>query len=363
MLSRLEARGWTLGVAESLTGGLIGAAHRQRPGREPDVPGFGRVVRNRGEAIGARASPRSRWSAASARSRWPRRAAGARRGRRHRRDRRRRSGRAGRSAGRARCGSRSRCPASRWKRCRPGCPAIASASGSSPRSRCSTSCGCGSTRCHELSRAAARVPRDRSAAGGARRDRLAARAAEVVAVRVDPPRAVAHHVAVLRPGRRRRSALSEGIRPRPPRRAPARLRVRGGGAFPSPKQGAGLLARRRRDRRARSTSTRRSPRATRDFIDRRDRIALKPHLTLARLKRSDRPDRRRRSPRRCRPSARPGRSPSWSCSKATPSRAAPSTPNTPASPSAADRATAAAVDARRLDGRAGGEVRRGAEDG
>ena len=55
VLSRLEARGWTLGVAESLTGGLIGARIANVPGREPDVPGFDRVVRDRREALGARA--------------------------------------------------------------------------------------------------------------------------------------------------------------------------------------------------------------------------------------------------------------------------------------------------------------------
>ena len=61
--------------------------------------------------------------------------------------------------------------------------------------------------------------------------------------------------------------------------------VRGGGAFPSPKKaqvfwlgvdGTDALI----DLHATVAA------ATRDFIDRRDRIALKPHLTLARLKRS-----------------------------------------------------------------------------
>ena len=79
--------------------------------------------------------------------------------------------------------------------------------------------------------------------------------------------------------------LSEGIRAAVAASAPAQLVVRGGGAFPSPRKaqvfwlgvdGIDALI----DMHATVAA------ATRDFIDRRDRIALKPHLTVARLKRS-----------------------------------------------------------------------------
>jgi 2'-5' RNA ligase len=80
-------------------------------------------------------------------------------------------------------------------------------------------------------------------------------------------------------------ALSEGIRAAAAASPPAQLLVRGGGAFPSPKKaqvfwlgvdGTDALI----DLHAMVAA------ATRDFIGRRDRIALKPHLTLARLKRT-----------------------------------------------------------------------------
>jgi 2'-5' RNA ligase len=80
-------------------------------------------------------------------------------------------------------------------------------------------------------------------------------------------------------------ALSDGIRAAAAASEPARLVVRGGGAFPSPRKaqvfwlgvdGIDALL----DLHATVAA------ATRDFIDRRDRIALKPHLTVARLKRS-----------------------------------------------------------------------------
>ena len=78
--------------------------------------------------------------------------------------------------------------------------------------------------------------------------------------------------------------LSEGIRAAAAASAPAQLVVRGGGAFPSPRKaqvfwlgvdGIDALI----DLHAMVAA------ATRDFIDRRDRITLKPHLTIARLKR------------------------------------------------------------------------------
>ena len=145
MLQRLEARGWTLGVAESLTGGLIGA-------RIANVPGASRTFRGsiasyatevkrsvlgvtaeqvvskecaEQMAEGARgcSAPTSGIAATGV--------AG--------------PGRAGRSAGRHRVVRARAARGSRSKPCRPACPATASASGSSRRSRCSTSCGCGST--------------------------------------------------------------------------------------------------------------------------------------------------------------------------------------------------------------------------
>lgn len=80
-------------------------------------------------------------------------------------------------------------------------------------------------------------------------------------------------------------ALSEGIRAAAAASHPTQLRVRGGGAFPSPRkaqvfwlgvEGTDALI----DLHATVAE------ATRAFIDRRDRISLKPHLSLARLKRS-----------------------------------------------------------------------------
>ena len=55
-----RARGWTLGVAESLTGGLIGARIVNVPGRERHVPRHDRVVRDRREALRARRDRRAR---------------------------------------------------------------------------------------------------------------------------------------------------------------------------------------------------------------------------------------------------------------------------------------------------------------
>ncbi len=51
VLTRLRARGWTLGVAESLTGGPDRCADRQRSGRERGLPGCGRQLRDRREAL------------------------------------------------------------------------------------------------------------------------------------------------------------------------------------------------------------------------------------------------------------------------------------------------------------------------
>jgi RNA 2',3'-cyclic 3'-phosphodiesterase len=79
--------------------------------------------------------------------------------------------------------------------------------------------------------------------------------------------------------------LADGIRAAAAASYPAQLVVRGGGAFPSPKKaqvfwlgidGTDALI----DLHATVAA------ATRDFIDRRDRITLKPHLTVARLKRT-----------------------------------------------------------------------------
>lgn len=80
--------------------------------------------------------------------------------------------------------------------------------------------------------------------------------------------------------------LSEGLRAATAAWDPIELRVEGGGAFPSPKSarvfwlGVGGGADALRDLHATVAA------ATRPFIDRRDRIDLIPHLTLARLKRA-----------------------------------------------------------------------------
>jgi 2'-5' RNA ligase len=81
------------------------------------------------------------------------------------------------------------------------------------------------------------------------------------------------------------ATLSAEIRAATAASQPARLVLRGGGAFPNPKKaqvywlgvdGTDALL----DLHALVAA------ATRDFIGRRDRIALRPHLTLAHLKRS-----------------------------------------------------------------------------
>jgi 2'-5' RNA ligase len=80
-------------------------------------------------------------------------------------------------------------------------------------------------------------------------------------------------------------ALADAIQAAAAASYPVQLQVRGGGAFPTPKKaqvfwlgldGSDALI----DLHATVAA------ATRDFIDRRDRITLKPHLTLARLKRT-----------------------------------------------------------------------------
>jgi 2'-5' RNA ligase len=64
-----------------------------------------------------------------------------------------------------------------------------------------------------------------------------------------------------------------------------RLGVRGGGAFPNPKKAQVLwLGVEPRDALVDLHAV--VTAATRDFIDRRDRITLIPHLTLARLKKT-----------------------------------------------------------------------------
>ena len=154
VLQRLEARGWTLGVAESLTGGLIGARIANVPGASRTFQRFDRVVRDRREALGA-GRDRGAGREPGVRGADGRgRAAGARRGRRHRGDRRRGPGRAGRPAGRDRLVRARAARACRSRRCRPGCPATVSASASSRRSRCSTSCGCASTPSRDIGRGA-----------------------------------------------------------------------------------------------------------------------------------------------------------------------------------------------------------------
>ena len=136
VLERLRGRGWSLGVAESLTGGFIGA-------RIVNVPGASDVFRG---TIGAYATDvkrrRARCARGDGRERGSgardggRRAAGARRRRRHRGHGSRRA-RPNRTVSRsARSASGSRCRAGRSRPSRPGSRATASGSASSRRSRC-----------------------------------------------------------------------------------------------------------------------------------------------------------------------------------------------------------------------------------
>ena len=111
VLQRLEARGWTLGVAESLTGGLIGA-------RIANVPGASRTFRGsiasyatdvKRSVLGVTAEQVVERGVRGADGRG--RAAGARRRRRHR-GRPASPGPTSRTASpSAPCGSRSRCRA------------------------------------------------------------------------------------------------------------------------------------------------------------------------------------------------------------------------------------------------------------
>lgn len=79
--------------------------------------------------------------------------------------------------------------------------------------------------------------------------------------------------------------LSEGIRAAANASQSTRLQLRGGGAFPNPKKAQVFwLGLDRTD--ALIDLHALVAAATRDFIGRRDRITLKPHLTLAHLKRT-----------------------------------------------------------------------------
>ena len=134
---------------------------------------------------------------------------------------------------------------------RPACRATGSGSASSPRSRCSTSCGCGSTPVRErtVSKLTAGLPRDRPAPRGPRLDRRAPAARAVDHVRLDPPRPMARHAAVLRPGGGRgdpgrgHRGRRGGVEPDPARH-PGRRRV------PEPEARRRLLARGGRSGRA-----------------------------------------------------------------------------------------------------------------
>jgi RNA 2',3'-cyclic 3'-phosphodiesterase len=79
--------------------------------------------------------------------------------------------------------------------------------------------------------------------------------------------------------------LHDGLRAAASARDPFQLQVQGGGAFPRPKNARVLwLGAADADPLIDLHAT--VAAATRSFIDRRDRIALVPHLTLARLKRT-----------------------------------------------------------------------------
>ena len=147
VLRLCEERGWSLGVAESLTGGFIGA-------RIANVPGASRTFRGsiasyatevKRDVLGVTAEQVVTEEAAKQMAEGaPARARGRRRDLGHRRRRARRDGG---PAGRAPSGTGSRSRATRPRRSPPGCRSTASASASSPRSRCSTSCGCACSRC------------------------------------------------------------------------------------------------------------------------------------------------------------------------------------------------------------------------
>ena len=142
------ARGWTLGVAESLTGGLIGARIANVPGASDTFRGTIASYATEVKRVGARRHRRARRERGVARSEM---AEGAQRvlgadvgiavtgvaG----------PDRAGRRSRSARCASAIALPGTTDRGGqRRGCPATASGSASSRRSRCSTCCGSGSTR-------------------------------------------------------------------------------------------------------------------------------------------------------------------------------------------------------------------------
>ena len=114
-------------------------APRERARREPHVPRVDRVVRHRREARRARRHRRAGRQRGGGEADGRGRAARARRRRRHLGHRRGRARRAGGPAGRHRLVRRSRSRATSPRRSPPGCRSTASASASSPPSRCSTS--------------------------------------------------------------------------------------------------------------------------------------------------------------------------------------------------------------------------------
>ena len=221
-------------------------APRQRARREPHVPRLDRVVRHRGEALGARCHRRAGGHRGGGEADGRGRAARARRRRRASRSPAS-PGPTSRTASRsAPSGTASPSPATSPRRSPPGCRSTASASASSPPSRCSTCCGCGCSHLDEVVVGLARspaaflavVPPPAARAWTESAQNSAAAVGARPAVDAAPSNGTSPCSSSARCPTPTRSAefVAESVRPR----EPFTLSLGGGGAFPTARRASVL---------------------------------------------------------------------------------------------------------------------------